>query len=409
MSFFNRVRVPLQVYRPQFPEKKTVFTKADGTIKTLSVQVQKKYDGETDYLPEQWHEKIAIALAHDIVNIEGDKYLGQVSKDGDYQITWPTAPPDYPLAKAAFAVFCTPFDGANSNCMTCEQALQLNLVDDMFNGNEPMPTPLDENTDYTLQVLTNDEICCYPFVVSLTSFNTAYLTSASIDANGLLHIHTGIDLPPVANANLATYRVTCSSGAYDEADVFANINGTAVDTCLPPTNVTIDTITTTTAVIHWTPSASTPNHYYIQIYLATGGPMITDFYTNNVDHINLFGLTAGTNYKAYVRAQCAGPITNQDDATASTWVIVPFSTAPESAAGLCGSYSFIYSNPGAPPASMGGHINVTYTDCNGALQTVYVPNGIANSRCVMQTSPGNPTNINSGGNPFFHYTYEHEC
>jgi hypothetical protein len=389
--------MPMQILRPQWPEKKQVFTKSDGTIKTLSVVITKRYDGETDNLPEKWHERINIALAHDTVQIESDKYVGGISKNGDYTVDWVKLL-DYPLAKGAFNADVTPFDGTNSNCMTCDEAQQLDLVNDVF------PAALDENTTHNIQVETNDKICCFPATFSITTYNTDFLDSAVIDQTGKVTVHVKTNLPDANGIVLVTYRVTCSDGSYDEATVSGDINGTQVSSCLAPTGVNMQNVTTTSAEIHFTPPSPAPDHYYFQLYI--GGVFQLDGNSSG-SPISLTGLTPATNYKVFVRSQCAGPSNNHDDSTASNYIEVDFATAPETS--LCGLYDLLYSCIPCPGAGVGGHINATYLDCNGSYITIYLPNGFARRVCAMQTAPAAPTYINGFGDPSFSYSYFGPC
>lgn len=76
MAFRNRFRLPLELRSPQFIDDQEKFIKANGEIVTLSAIVRKQYDVRTDYMPEKWHERLKIALAHDSVNIEDTRYFG---------------------------------------------------------------------------------------------------------------------------------------------------------------------------------------------------------------------------------------------------------------------------------------------------------------------------------------------
>ena len=378
MAFINRIRLPFKLTRPQFPEDRTVYRKADGTTKTLSAVIKKTYEGETDYWPEKWHERFVIALGHDNVNIEGDKYLGGISKDGDYAINWQTFL-DYPTAKAKFGVNVTPFDATNNNCMTCEQASQLSLKDDAFGS------ALIENTQYTIEAATNDEICCYPAVFSITTFNAAYLSSATIDPTGQITLHTKTGLVTANGVKLLTYRVTCPNGAFDEADVTGNITGT-ISGCLAPTGITISNVTSTTAQADWTAPGTAPDHYHWQLYAADDpGTLLQSGDTETLEVI-LSGLTAGTEYIFYVRSQCDP---TNDDATASNYINADFITSTESS--TCGQYRFIYHDPGKLPGSLE---KIDYMDCNGVYQSVIVPNLQTRAVCLLQTGPLDPVYMN---------------
>jgi hypothetical protein len=379
--FTNRIRLPFQILRPQFPTDASVFRFADGTSKMVSSTVKKQYEGETDYLPAKWHERLVIALSHDNVTIEGDVYLGSVVRDGDYTIDWPKFM-DYPTGKAAFTVDVTPFDNTNSNCQTCEEAIQLSLVDD------EMPTAIVENHDYNINVADNDNICCYPAVFSLTSFNATYLATASIDQDGNFTFHTKPSFTSGTGIKIATYRVTCPNGGYDEADVFADASGSVTPGCVAPTNLALITSSSTTASLSFTPAIPAPNHYYWRLYV-TGAMFNIQAGTVAGSPINLSGLTASTSYTLYLRSQCDA---TNNDSPASAFIQLQFMTPGTDPAnpGTCGQYLLNYNNPagGAPSTT-----RVTYLDCNGSYQTTFVANHILRIICAMQTSHGLYTSI----------------
>lgn len=386
MPFSNRIRLPMKLTRPQFSDTRNVYTKADGSTQTLSVVVQKNYEGETSWMPEKWHERLKIALSHDVISIEGDKYFGGVVEEGDYEISWEEFL-DYPTAKAKFKVNVTPFDGTNANCQTCEEVSQAVAHDDTF------PSPLDENTNYTLDLAANDNICCFPATFSII-YNSAYIDVPTIDADGTLHIHTKTGLVAANSLLLATYRITCPNGGFDDANVYADINGT-VPGCLAPIGLIFNSSTTTTAELQWTNPSPIPDHYFWKLYTAANPatPVQTGDATTAAI-IDLSGLTPGTDYFFYVRSQCDP---TDDDATSSNFVSYEFTTPPVT--NNCGSYEIHFNSPSDPDAAHGGHININYLACDGTIQTVYVPNFIPRGICAMQTSPGTPTNISSGGVP----------
>lgn len=396
MPFSNRVRIPMQLHSAQFPEDRTVFRKANGVTKTLSVVIKHTYDLETDFLPELWHRRLVIALSHDNVNWEGDRYLGGVVKDGDYNIQWPDGVLHYPTAKAECKVQVTPFDATNSNCQTCEEASQLNLVDDTITG---IYGALQEDTDYTWPLADNDLICCYPAVFSMTSFNSDYLTSASINAaTGVLSIQTGTDLMSANGLLIATYRVTCPNGGYDEADVYADIEGTNVDSCAGPSNVEATVINTEDITFEWDSPGVGLFTYYWELYLGTspiGTPVQTGTLTMTAaTSLFVSGLTSDTDYYFQIRRTCTDSDSIFSGVEAHT--IVETET--------CGSYRIAFDNGTGNPSSQRF---VSYRDCNFDLQNTLVFNMSSVIICAYQSAPGIPTEINSG--PFVTVTYLGLC
>lgn len=387
MAFRNRVRLPMQLHSAQFPEERNIFRKANGATHTLSVVVRKQYELETDFLPEKWHERLKMALAHDTVMWEGERYLGEISQDGDYNIEWPDGVLHYPLAKAAAKVQVTPFEATNDNCQSCEEATQLVLEDDNYGT-------MEEETEYQINVPDNDSICCWPATFSLVSFNSDYLTAASIDAQtGVLAVTTGADLVSVNGLLIATYRVTCPNGGYDDADVYANISGSQVG-CLAPIDLGHSAGTPYTHSFVWEDGGSSPTLYDYEIYegsLPVGSPIMSGSIPD-LAIADLEGFESGTTYYFQVRSAC-------DEANTSNWVGVSF-TQPF-AAGSCGSY-LIYNGYVESAWRSFSYLNCLGTTSNTtvfSLNTVIV--------CALETTPGNPVSITVPGS--FTITYLGTC
>lgn len=391
MAFSNRVRLPMQLHSPQFPTEREVFRKANGQAKTVSVVIRKTYELETDFIPESWHQRLQIALGHDNVRWEGERYLGDVSQDGDYNIEWPEGVLHYPAAKAASKVQATPFDATNSNCSTCEQMSQLSLVDDEATG---IYGALQEDHDYTVNAADNDSICCYPAVFSLVSFNSDYLDSCSINpATGVVSLHTGTGLTSGNGIVLATYRVTCPDGSYDEAGITGDIEG-SIEGCLAPSLLNAAGTSQNDAHISWT--ESTPGStYYWEVYTGTG-PIGSPVQTGTVtgDELDITGLTADTDYYFQVRTVCSESVN-------SNYISGLFDTLP-SDTGSCGQYELCYARP-----VFSGLQSVSYIDCSGDPATILVPNNSCRTVCMLENSPGDPVSVTTAS--FLTITYQAPC
>lgn len=374
MPFRNRIRLPFYITRAQFPSEQNIFRRADGTSKTLSAIVRKVYEGETNYLPEVIHERLKIALMHDDVTIEGQRYLGGVSVEGDYDIDWQRFL-DFPLAKAEFKVQVTPFNYSNDNCQTCDEATQLSLDDDTITG--PYEA-LEEGQEYEYNVFENDSICCSPVTAEIVTINSLYVASATIDAlTGIVTITMKATMPSATLANLLTYRVTCPNGSYDDADVFANVSGSEA-ACEPPSSLVIDSASETEAEISWG-SVVGATEYDWQLFIAADlfNPVQTGSTATN--SVSLTGLTPGTEYVFYVLTDCG-------EGDTSPYSNIPFETTGESVG--CGMYEiFIY---GGEP---GEYSQVTHMSCNGNLANAFVQNQSSTVICSMETAPGVPVQI----------------
>jgi hypothetical protein len=74
--------MPINLHSPQYKQEDKVYTKINGEQVVLFASITKEYEGETDYIPMEWHEKILMALSCDEVYINGER----VTKSGNYEI-----------------------------------------------------------------------------------------------------------------------------------------------------------------------------------------------------------------------------------------------------------------------------------------------------------------------------------
>lgn len=384
MPFKNRIRLPFYVTRPQFPTESNTFRLANGRRKTLSSIIRKIFEGETENLPKEIHERLVIALKHDDVTIEGKYYLGGISLDGDYDIDWQKFL-DYPLAKAAFKVEVTPFDYSNDNCQTCEELSQVVCEDDDLGT-------VDEDDTITVHVLENDSICCSPVVISLVTYNSDFLDSCIISGNDII-IHLKPSLPDANSIILVTYRAECPNGSYDEANVIANINGTdPTPICLAPTNpVLVSLDSDTSATFSWTAPSPIPDcgyHWMVTNFL--GVTLLASGDTTNTT-VQVTGLPSGQALcKFFVQSNCCSESTNYAGP-------IHFSLPQPSEAETCGQYQ-LYNNDFPTNYAI-----VTYIDCNGNEQDIHVQGSASALICALQNSPGEPVSIFSNGSVDINY------
>jgi len=373
MPFLNRIRLRTYLSKPQFPSESNIFKLADGSRKVQSIVISKVYTGETDLYPEWIHQRLKIALSHDTVNFEGDKYFGGASTEGDYDIDWSEFL-DYPYAKAGYKMAVTPFAATNSNCQTCEEASQLALVDDTF------PDQIEQSTEYTIDLFANDTINCTPIEVEITYANAVFIDTAEIDVlTGILTIMTKPLFFKRNSVKLITYRVTCtSSGAYDEADVFGNLEGSEA-ACLEPTALVLSAVDYNVVSVSWTaPTPAPANGYEWKIATEVDPATIVDSGT-------VLTLTAGTDtildpatgYIFSVRSFC-----DTDDY--SEWVDIHVDTLALDED--CGRYTIEY-------LGTTGRRDVSYIACNNQVKTTSLFPFRPRTICALQNSPGSPVSI----------------
>ena len=376
MPFRNRIRLPVHAYTPQFPTEANRFRKADGSTVTQSVVIRKVYDLRTDHMGESMHQKLVIALNHDDVTIEGDKYIGGISVDGEYSIDWPDFM-DYPIGPASVLIQVTPFDVTNSNCATCDVLTQLNLVDDTF------PTVVEGETqsDY---VYGNDSICCFPITAEIVWFNTGYLDDASIDAEtGLALLVSKNPVASVGVIKLATYRVTCPDGTYDEADIYADVEGT-LPACEQPSGFTVEIDPDGppfVVTITWTdPNPPPADGYTWELYemQTPGTPVETGLSLDN--EVTFNAPSPSTDYGFYVRSAC-------DDEVYSPYSEVLFTTPAGSGGGDdCGSFSVA-----ADDGTLGSTIYAySFMDCNADIQNRLINNLSTRTECMLMDAFNQP-------------------
>lgn len=392
MAYRNRIRIPLYLKTPQFPTEANRFRLSNGESKTLSVTIRKVYTLETDYMSDSMHQRLVIALNHDTVNIEGDRYAGGVSVDGEYE-----APPvdflDYPLRKATTRVQVTPFDMTNDNCQTCEEASQLSLVDDdagLING---------DGAAVTINVFSNDNICCFPIVSEIVSFASGYLASATIDANGNVTLTNKNPVSSIGSIILATYRVTCPDGSYDEADVYGSITGTGAECEQPgafePTVISAPP-SPFSADIEWTTPVVDPGlGYEWQLYEMQdpGTPVQTG--TSADKTVTVTGLSPATDYGFYVRSVCSVGVY-------SLYTELLFTT-PGSGGNTCGRFT-ISANDG----TLGAGLHVySFMDCAGSIQNAGIINLTTKEECMLTDEFNTP--IYFQGDFAVSYLYVEPC
>jgi hypothetical protein len=133
-------------------------------------------------------------------------------------------------------------------------------------------------------------------------------------------------------------RTDCSAAATTTSG-WITIPVTTHDTCLPPTNVTASSITSTGAVINWTAPSGATGYQYVLDQIATA-PTGSGTATTLTSY-TASGLTSATTYYFHVRNVCSG--TNM-----SVWVTIPITTLGTSGVNAVNGSGFVisaYPNP----------------------------------------------------------------
>lgn len=111
---YVQLALPIRLKNPQFKQSDKIYETRNGEQIVLYSTINKEYDGETDYIPESWHERIVTALACDEVLINGER----VTKSDSYEIdhdNYTYSDGGIRLTKATFKVK-TNVTQRNSNC-----------------------------------------------------------------------------------------------------------------------------------------------------------------------------------------------------------------------------------------------------------------------------------------------------
>lgn len=366
MPFRNRVRLPFYLSRPQFPAERNVFRKADGSTHVLSTVIRNTYEGKTDQLPKEWHQRLIIALSHRDVTIEDNRFLSGVVLDGDYTIDWQEFL-DYPVAQANFSIQTTPFNASSDNCTSCEEISQLSLVDDFTDEIWGEGT----THEYPDIITANDNICCFPYTIELMSYNTLYFDSVTIDAAGVLTAIVKAQVPPINNVLIATYRVTCENGGYDEANVYGNLDGTGTD-CIQPTGLDVELNDDNGSLADVTWDVITPapaGGYDWALYECE------DIYTviqsgNTADEeVDLTSLTPGQCYIFVVVTNCGG-------GSLSAQSTIQFTT-PVTGTATCGRFQITF---------FGTFATIDYVNCSGDLIHEELTGSQIIYRCMLMSA-----------------------
>ncbi|WP_418894223.1 hypothetical protein [Limibacterium fermenti] len=78
----NTVRIPAILRKPSYVENAEKYTDSNGKTRVLYKEIQKKYALQTDYMPYSWHDKLKIALSHDLVKINDT----EMDETGNYTL-----------------------------------------------------------------------------------------------------------------------------------------------------------------------------------------------------------------------------------------------------------------------------------------------------------------------------------
>lgn len=135
----NQIRLPFYLRRPGFSVEENVFRQSNQVRKRTSTQIDKTWQGAVGYLSDIQHEKLVIALKHDVVNvINTNAGVNQrMSQEGEYTINWPDEGVNSDLNPAEFSILDYTQSYSNNNCgFECG----VEIIDDCTGGGGVTPS-----------------------------------------------------------------------------------------------------------------------------------------------------------------------------------------------------------------------------------------------------------------------------
>lgn len=220
IDFSNRVRLPFYLSKPKMAEDRGVYRKSNGLIKLTKSLLTKEYQVQTDFMTEQMHDSLCVALAHDSVNVYSSSYSGSVSKSSEYNLPWDD---DMCIAQADFKVAVTPFAIRNNNCQDCAEVIPCVVVS-VADFSLPDAHP-DVAYNYSINLLGTA-----PFEIAdivKPAWMTVALTGSVVSFSG-----TPADAAAAASVS-ATITNQCGTASFDKQVTVTDIG------CIP---VSIDTL-----------------------------------------------------------------------------------------------------------------------------------------------------------------------
>jgi len=341
--FYNKVRLPFYLHRPQYSVQEEIYTKSNGIRHVAKSIISEEWEGVVDWVNQDTHKKLNIALRHDVVYLQNLNYNFYFRLTGGYDIEWATVP-KVKIGNAKFKGVNEDFYEMNNRCGQCMEGGQY-LV-----ANDDLPNDyFTDGAEFTINVAANDSICCDNPIFDLVYVDYSIIQWAGLSNDG---IFSGVLFNPVPTGQklVARYKVTCN-GKSDEADVYLNLQGTgsSESECLPPANLTATPInqqaTTVDMKITWTAPTPPPLFGYtgrLEIKVSGLWGFVQNFGTTNTFFI-FQNLNLNSEYRIIMTAHCS-------EYNNSETVLFEFSTPP-----------------GEPPVEIGNinlEVETTVTELN---------------------------------------------
>src|SRR5690606_11511832 len=172
-SIKSRVRLPLYLTRPTFPEEETEHRLSSGAITITKAVVRKVYEVMIEAMPIWALEALRAVCLHDEAFTDVSPQMpqtlpdeGEIVKEGGYEIEWADFM-NYPLGRPKFKVSATPFLLKKNNCGECVDYSDLLFVPGAI------LQPVTSNTTYVVDLNTYiGADCCSPLSTEIDYFQT---------------------------------------------------------------------------------------------------------------------------------------------------------------------------------------------------------------------------------------------
>jgi hypothetical protein len=116
-SILNSIRLPMYASNPAFDIEQKTYVRSNGERTKVFARLAKKYKFVTDFLTEEIHQKLVVALNHDTVLIAtSTNYQLECTFENEYNQDFPSIMQGMNVWPADFQVYETPFNEINNNC-----------------------------------------------------------------------------------------------------------------------------------------------------------------------------------------------------------------------------------------------------------------------------------------------------
>jgi len=114
----NEIRLPFYLRNPAFQIEENVFRQSNQVRKRTSTQIDKTWQGTVGYLSDLQHERLVVALKHDVVTV-GNTFANvnqRMSQEGEYTINRPDENINTVLNTGEFTIYDYTQSYSNNNC-----------------------------------------------------------------------------------------------------------------------------------------------------------------------------------------------------------------------------------------------------------------------------------------------------